>query len=72
MGAARDDEGAVPPDLMAVLVEFQAGDPQSRGRGGRAGAPQHGPDAFQHLWSWRPGGAGAGARSARSREMRKC
>jgi len=34
---------------MAVLVEFQAGDAQSRGRGDRACPPQHRPDAFQHL-----------------------
>ena len=31
-----------------ALVEFQAGDAQSRGRGDRACPPQHRPDAFQH------------------------
>ena len=49
LSGRRRDKGAVPPDFMAVLVEFQAGYPQPRGRGGPAGAPQHRPDPFQYL-----------------------
>ena len=46
LGGRQRDKGVIPPDFMAVLVEFQAGDAQSRGRGGRASAPQHRTDAF--------------------------
>src|SRR5260370_41897869 len=49
LGGRQRDQGAVPPDFMAVIVEFQVGDPQPRGPGRPAGAPQHRPDAFQHL-----------------------
>ena len=49
LGGRQRDEDAVPPDFVAVFVEFQAGDAYPRGRRGTAGAPQHGPDAFQHL-----------------------
>jgi len=45
----QTDEAAVPPDLMAVFVEFQAGDAQPRGRSRAAGPPQYRPDAFEHL-----------------------
>jgi hypothetical protein len=33
LGGRQRDEGAVPPDFMAVFVEFQVGHAQPRGRG---------------------------------------